>query len=34
MKLNAKTVIERLGETLFIDGETYPINEVCTRRVA
>ncbi len=32
MKLNAKTVNERLGKTLFIDGETHPMNEVFTRR--
>ncbi len=34
MKLNAKTVSfdERLGKTLFIDGETHPMNEVFTRR--
>ena len=32
MKLNAKMVNERLGKTLFIDGETHPMNEVFTRR--
>ena len=34
MKLNAKTVSvdERLGKTLFIDGETHPMDEVFTRR--